>query len=83
MEVQFSVTGRTLHLHLIPDEEDLAREGNQCIAKTTAEVELARACAVTDLHPDHLALIAILVSHPFVAKELDAVSYTHLRAHET
>ena len=48
MEVQFSVTGRTLHLHLIPDEEDLAREGNQCIAKTTAEVELTQACAVTD-----------------------------------
>ncbi|MEC7988501.1 MAG: hypothetical protein VX151_01015, partial [Candidatus Thermoplasmatota archaeon] len=71
MEVQFSVTGRTLHLHLIPDEEDLAREGNQCIAKTTAEVELTQACAVTDLHPDHLALIAILVSHPFVATELD------------
>lgn len=71
MEVQFSVTGRTLHLHLTPDEEDLAREGNQCIAKTTAEVELTQACAVTDLHPDHLALIAILVSHPFVATELD------------
>lgn len=71
MEVQFSVSGQTLHLHFIPDEHDLARGGSQCIARTSAEVELTQACALTELHPDHLALIAVLLVHPFVAKELE------------
>ncbi len=71
MEVQFSVEGRHLTLHFIPDEEDLLREGAQRIANLSAHVELVKEAEIGDVHPDHLALIGILLSHPFVANQLE------------
>lgn len=71
MEVQFSVERRHLVLHLIPDEADMAREGAQRIAGLSARVELTEEAELDDIHPDHLALIGVLLAHPFVAKRLD------------
>lgn len=71
MEVQFSVEGRHLILNFIPDQEDLLREGAQRIANLSAHVELVKEAEIDDIHPDHLALIGILLSHPFVANQLE------------
>ena len=71
MEVQFSVEGRFLVLHFSPDEQDLLREGAQRIANLTARVELVKEAELDDVLPDHLALIGILLAHPFVANQLE------------
>lgn len=71
MDVDFEVSNGLLSVHFSPDDDDKARSGVQAIHRSKCGVRLVQEQSIEDLHPDHLALVAILLSHPFIAGRLN------------
>ena len=60
----------TLHWSFHLDEEDGKYTDVISMVERKFKTQLPKGVSVDDVHPDHLALIALLVSHPFVGKSL-------------
>lgn len=60
----------TLYWNFILDEDDGKYTENISMTGTKFSNQLPKGVTIQQVHPDHLALIALLVSHPFIANSI-------------
>ena len=70
--MRVGVTGvrNTLHWMFKLDEEDGQYNEKILMVENTFSTMIPKGLTIDDVHPDHLALITLLVAHPFVGRKL-------------
>jgi len=70
MRVDVVGVRNTLHWTFTPDEADGTYTDKISMIGDKFSNKLPKGCTIDQIHPDHLALIALLVCHPFVDKSM-------------
>ena len=70
MEVKFAQRQGKIELFFTKDEDDGVYNDRVKMDRTTVITDYGKNLALSEIHPDHLALASLLMANPFVKKEL-------------